>query len=65
MYKSKQSNMSTELNQSQITELEKIEYRIAMIDDKAQDQLYIIINRLADTFPNNYNLGEAVRRLAK
>jgi hypothetical protein len=57
--------MSTELNQSQITELEKIEYRIAMIDDKAQDQFYIIINRLADTFPNNYNLGEAVRRLAK
>jgi hypothetical protein len=57
--------MGTDLNQSQITELEKIEYRIAMIDDKAQDQFYIIINRLADTFPNNYNLGEAVRRLAK
>ena len=51
------------LTDQQLEELSKIEFRIAMIDDKSQDQFYIIVRRLTDTFPNNYELGYAVRQL--
>jgi hypothetical protein len=55
--------MNQELSKEQQEELDKIENRIAMIEDKAQDQLYIVLRRLANTFPNNYQLGVAIRKL--
>jgi len=57
--------MDNTLSDIQREELDRIENRIAMIDDKAQDQLYIILRRLASTFPNNYDLGLAIRSLTK
>lgn len=57
--------MDNTLSDIQREELDKIENRIAMIDDKAQDQLYIILRRLASTFSNNYDLGLAIRILTK
>ena len=51
------------LSEKQLDELAKIEARIAMVEDKAQDQIYLILRRLAATFPNDYELGQAVRKL--
>jgi hypothetical protein len=51
------------LSEAQVEELSKIEHRIAMVEDKCQDQVYIILRRLCETYPNNYDLGTAIRSL--
>jgi hypothetical protein len=53
------------LTEKQLEELKKIEYRIAMIDGPAQDQLYLILRRLVATYPNNYDLGQAIITLTQ
>ena len=57
--------MENQFTENQREELSKIEFRIAMIEDKGQDQLYIVLRRLAATFSNDYELGHAVRLLTK
>lgn len=51
------------LSEQQLQELSKIEHRIAMLDGKCEDQVYIILRRLCETYPNNYDLGTAIRSL--
>jgi hypothetical protein len=51
------------LTEQQLAELSKIEMRIALIEDKCQDQVYIVLRRLVETYPNNYELGTAIRKL--
>lgn len=51
------------LTEQQLAELSKIEMRIALIEDKCQDQVYIVLRRLVETYPNNYDLGTAIRKL--
>ncbi len=53
------------LTEKQLEELKKIEHRIAMIDGPAQDQLYIVLRRLVATFPNSYDLGQAIIKLTQ
>jgi hypothetical protein len=51
------------LTQSQIDEIDKIQFQIAELGDKSQQDLYTILRSLCIQFPNNPELAIAIRSL--
>ena len=51
------------LTQSQIDEIDKIQFQIAQLGDKSQEDLYKILRSLCAEFPNNPELAIAIRSL--
>jgi hypothetical protein len=51
------------LTQSQIDEIDSIQFQIAQLGDKCQQDLYKILRSLCTEFPNNVELAIAIRSL--
>ena len=56
-------NIMDKLTQSQIDEIDKIQFQIAELGDKSQQDLYTILRSLCIQFPNNPELAIAIRSL--
>ena len=51
------------LTQSQLDEIDKIQFEIAQLKSQSQEDLYRILRLIALSFPNNPELAIAIRSL--